>query len=77
MQVGTGLDEQLHALEPLRINRQPLAFSNPQPTAFPSHTLDVSAPGTMLQSPATLTQSNEPSIELTGQQECFSGLFST
>ena len=50
MQVGTGLDEQLHALEPLRINRQPLAFSNPQPTAFPSHTLDVSAIGIVLQS---------------------------
>ncbi len=42
LQVSAAFDEQLHALEPLRINRQPLAFSNPQPTAFPSHTLDVS-----------------------------------
>ncbi|CAL8461872.1 g1403 [Coccomyxa elongata] len=39
-EVGSGFEEQLHALEPLRIDRQPLAFSNPQPTAFPSHTLD-------------------------------------
>ena len=44
MQVGSGFEEQLHALEPVRIDR--IAFSNPQPTAFPSHTLDVSAPGT-------------------------------
>lgn len=53
VQLSHGLEEQLHALEPLQINsaRQRLAFSNPQPTAFPSHMLNVSVPDTHIASP--------------------------